>query len=379
MAHVRNKLSNFSIYQIYITERSAISSLSVAFLNDFEEEVAIGTVENVEGEALVISFPLLDHILKRPIRIYYEKMDNEENSKILKEEIIEFCRGYYSADEEKYAFGKHIYPKTEKRIKANYNLLKTLFPLCDGSKTDFDKYWFFRLFFLYFSYNERLEFEFGSEEPFEESTSGFNVYEDSLPLENFEFDKANMSNNEGISHLTAQVFNNESYVIEGEQELIMRMEEASWEANDYVNSINQQYYGGKNTYVELDYSLIEEIKKYLEEGKILDVYMKMKNNKVHAVNIYGYKTDSLDENVIWFMVYDSKYPGNQTDDVEISENGFRLKTVRRKKLLGEGYTFSYEYFPLKDMSYGATSNREIVENPLLIVMDEEWRNISLSF
>ena len=422
---IKNELSELSTYQIFITERNVRSSLSVAFLNDFEERIIKESTQDVTGAGLVVSFPLWNTIFKRSSRIYYEELDSEENSNILREKIVRFYRDYYH-DEEESKLENFVYPKSEKRIKTKYNILKTLFPLCDGSNTEFEKYWFFRIFFLYFSYGERMEFEFAGEDVSEKSTSGFYISEDALPFENFKSDIAEMGNGAGISHLTAHVFNSEGYdsqgsymqhnveinwdlridqenetlinedlfdyktkdfvkenrkrgnrlgkgLTDGEQEFLKMLGAASLEGNDYMNSINQLYYGGKNSFVELDYSLVEEMENYLENGKILDVYMKMMNGKVHAVNIYGYEKDPLDENITWFMVYDSNFPGNRSETIGNSEDGFRVKIVRKKKLRGEGYSFSYEYFPLLDSSYGAVSNRDVIEQPLLIVMDEEHR------
>ena len=47
-----------------------------------------------------------------------------------------------------------------------------------------------------------------------------------------------------------------------------------------------------------------------------------------------------------------------------------MRVERRVNLNGDGYTFAYDYFPLADDSYGATSNSSICPNNMILILDE---------
>jgi len=75
------------------------------------------------------------------------------------------------------------------------------------------------------------------------------------------------------------------------------------------------------------------------------------------------------EKYIWFSVYDCNFPGNRTEE-PLSDTGFQLRVEKKLCTSGNGYTFSFDYFPLQDRSYGASSNPNISKNNLIIILDE---------
>ena len=118
------------------------------------------------------------------------------------------------------------------------------------------------------------------------------------------------------------------------------------------------------------------MEKYLDQGKILDVHLKMLDGSNHGINIYGYHQDKNDSDIVWFDVYDSNLPNCSVSGMSISETGITIKTTRRLNQNGSGYSFDYEYFPVTNKKYGATSNKTITKNPYFIVMDENWLPIN---
>lgn len=154
----------------------------------------------------------------------------------------------------------------------------------------------------------------------------------------------------------------------GEMEFAKMIAAAYESGNNNAEFIFYELFGGNN--VVQDYSVIESAIAYLESGKILDVYLDMVDGTRHTVNLIGYKQDTQNPDVIWFCVYDCNFPGNRTGDEPLSDAGFQLRVEKKLCASGNGYTFGFDYFPLQDRSYGATSNPNISENNLIIILDE---------
>lgn len=163
---------------------------------------------------------------------------------------------------------------------------------------------------------------------------------------------------------------------DGELEFVKMIGAFYKEGNSKVNSLYQYTYGGKNVSDMFNYEMIEAMIDILNSGNILDVYFTMNNGTGHTVNVYGYSIDSTDSNVIWFDIYDSNFPQNNSRGYELSESGFKLKVTKKIALSGEGYSFDYEYSPIVDYDYGASSNIHKNDTPMMIVVDENWHDIN---
>lgn len=117
------------------------------------------------------------------------------------------------------------------------------------------------------------------------------------------------------------------------------------------------------------YKIVRDAKKYIDEGKILDVYLYFLGNSGHAVNIYDYKEISKDE--IWFYVYDSNIPRDNSG--LLIDNACYLKVKKISGEDGKAY-FDYLYWPLGENSprYLAASDERLMPTSMIAIMDENW-------
>ena len=420
---LRTEFDKDYTYEIYIVEKDffgwvMVASAGVDAITDTEEEIS--------GAGLVINSPVLTVYFNAPVMFYYETLENEEKSNALKEQIATHAKYFLDYDDESEKGVKYDGKESNIiEIKAMYEMLKRLVPFLDMTELTSGQAEKCHALFLYYSYDEKIAFEEKVEEGKGELSvvSGFNYMKDTLPFENFKSQYAEDGNCAGITHLTAYLYNTGTYPTSGEYENgnnrivwnlqtdsnnatllnkglsdyktedfiknnskdnvvdmlamsageieFVKMIAASYhEGNAHAKYIYEHIYGANNANLEYDFSLIESMKNYLESGKILDVYLGMIDGTSHAVNIYGYEVESDD--VIWFDVYDPNFPQNDVGDNIISEKGIRLRVEKRIKSNGNGYTFSYDYYPITNNSYGSTSNKSICENPFIIVMDEQW-------
>lgn len=136
------------------------------------------------------------------------------------------------------------------------------------------------------------------------------------------------------------------------------------QANDYSQYVKTA--GTKNSY-----DMIKKAKKYIDKGKVLDVYLGFYGLSGHAVNIYDYKVISKDE--IWFTVYDNNIP---QDNAFLEDDACYLKV--KKITQDDGTTaFEYLYWPLGENSprYLATSHDGLMPTSMIVMMDEKWNVI----
>ena len=404
------------IYNIYVTDKNFGGDISVVFATSFHTD---GMQDDITGAGLVVDFPLATFIFRKPINVYYEDLGNEEKTNILKNKVFLMAKEYIS-EKDFYYDNEHFYAKSKYEIDALYSILKSVVPIFDF--TNQEQFGLRHFIFIFFNYEERLAFDEFNLKKMEarKSTSGFSYIEDTLPFGNFKSQHGLNGNCAGISHLTAYLYNNGYYnekgtlqditwnigysenatlldrglidykydkfvedhenggqidmstLTVGEKEFINMVGAAYNEGNRKANYIYNNLYGGDNVDVEYDYSLIESMQRYLENGKILDVYLRMVDGSGHAVNIYGYEKDPDNDNVIWFQVYDSNFPQNNVGKHGLSTYGINLRVEKMINSTGDGYTFTYDYFPIENQGYGATSNKSISENGFIIVMDENW-------
>ena len=422
---LKNKFEADKSYTVYVMEGGFANSLSVRFGSMLPEGLI--TEKEVTGEGLVVDFPIITVFAGRPIEIYYEKLSSEQKTKELKEKVIKHTKSIMG-DYDQFFHEDKMFATNKLEIKLRYEILKELLPFCDITYVENNKWNFPHLLFCYFSYSDKATFDEQkeSEQIAANTTSGFNYFADTFPFGNFKSEYGAIGNCAGFSHLTAYLYNNGYYedsgrykteaeiiswnigrdsgnatlmdrkladyktasfvtdnsedgkiimdmLSSGEKEFVNMLGAINAEGNDRANFIYNEVYGGKNSRPIYDYSLIEVMKKYLENGKILDVYFMMVDGTGHAVNIYGYEPDKQNPNVTWFHVYDCNFPQNDTGINTMSETGIKLRVEKRRKASGDGFTFAYDYFPLRTEAYGATSNSSISENSFMVVMDENWR------
>ena len=161
---------------------------------------------------------------------------------------------------------------------------------------------------------------------------------------------------------------------EGEAAFFTMIHETYIAANENAEFICEDLIGGDFGKIQQDYSVIESAMQFLESGKILTVYMDMVDGSRHAVNIYDYRVSESNPNVVSFRVYDSNFPDERTGKYDVSDTGFQLVVEKQLKRSGDGYTFSYKYFPIqgkiKGKTYGASSNPQNKNGRLFLIVDE---------
>jgi len=125
-----------------------------------------------------------------------------------------------------------------------------------------------------------------------------------------------------------------------------------------------------------DYSMIEKMKKSLDNGKILiccyNVRQTISNG--HCINITGYKVDENDPDVTYFFVYDNNYRYSETSGGYNCDNYITVTRVESPYYV-DG-TFSWSYYPTKNSQCWGTSDSEKFS---FIVMDEEFYLYNTSF
>lgn len=425
---LRKAFSPKSSYTVYCTEKnfgafaaSALNSMlpSGTFEGWMPEE------EEITGAGLVFVSPLLTELGNYPITIYYERLSTEENSLALRDKIMAYTEEYFSLK------GQYPYDFQEKsaiEIEILYSSLSSILSFLDTTGMSGNDISWQHLLFLYFSYEDMLaqgipgsdaSGETGRpQSPNADPVSGFDPFLDTLPFGNFKTTQSPNGSCAGISHLTAYLYNQgyypnrsngegswdltldpenatlcdpglgdyktESFVrdhsqdgqtlseglSQGEEAFLNMIASAYQTGNANAEFICYEVFGGDFQTVVQDYAVIEAAKTYLESGKILDVYLDMVDGTRHTVNIYSYRTDPQNPDVVWFSVYDCNFPGNQTGGQPLSDTGFALRVEKKLRLDGNGWTFSYDYFPLEDQSYGATSNPNRTKTSLILILDE---------
>ncbi len=431
---LKKNFSPKSTYTVYCAEKNfirfAAAKLGATDALDVIDKIMEDEPEEITGAGLVYVSPILAEFSGSPITIYYEKLDTEEHSLALKNKILAHTKDFFHIGDE-YSFSFKECSALE--IEFTYNLFKSVVSFLDVTNMSHGDISLGYLFFMYYSYEDKLSFEsqpnweapdasVDPEAPGVTATTdpvtGFDLLKDTLPFGNFKTEYSPNGSCAGISHLTAYLYNQkkfpslsgdssdiswnleddpenrtlyspglsdyktEAFVQEhstdnqtlstnltpGEEEFAKMIASAYLAGNQNAEFICYELFGGDFNAVTQDYSVIESAIAYLESGKILDVYLDMVDGTRHTVNLYGYRKES--DNVVWFSVYDCNFPGNRTNGELVSDTGFNLRVEKKLQPSGNGWTFSFDYFPLENRSYGATSNPNISENNLIIILDE---------
>ena len=92
------------------------------------------------------------------------------------------------------------------------------------------------------------------------------------------------------------------------------------------------------------YTVIENMKSYIDNGKIVDVGMSMDSGGGHRVTGYGYEYNTKDPDTTYFYVYDNNYP-------RWGAGVCRLKVVRKESRNSDVDTFDYYYCPFDKADY----------------------------
>lgn len=390
--------------------------------------------KEVTGSGLVLVSPLLTELIGWPIYVQSERLLLQEDTQTLQDKVVAHATNYFELDSD-YTLEPSVKPGFE--IDYTYEILSNLLSFCDITQLRESQLGFPHIFFIFYSYEGKLAAEAKDEaagmtgttvdQPENSTVSGFNPNTDTLPFGNFKTQYSPNGSCAGFSHLTAYVYNTgkfpasiqeagwtssglswdlttdqenhtlynpglidyktASFVADhsrdgltlsdglspGEEEFVKMMAASYIEGNKNAEFICYELFGGDFSTVTQDYAVIESAMAYLDSGKILDVYLGMTDGTRHTVNIFDYRKDPVNPDVVWFTVYDCNFPGNRIGSHTASDTGFSMRVERRVNLNGDGYTFAYDYFPLSDDSYGATSNSSICPNNMILILDENRR------
>lgn len=409
-------------YFVYIVEKPGMIDSLISGASGIFGAASGGLSDNhSEGTAMVYGSPLLWHLFKKGLHIQYSELNSEERTQSHANRVVNYYNVMLeleqpvSMDDEKI-----VESSTAHSISNKYKWLQRLLPWCEGAiyNAKADHSWL-KLLFVYVPYDaaQAMALENGNK-------SGFDKFVDELPFGNFGSYINEGGSCAGISHLTSYLYNtgslpaSGSYIctVDGKEQQIAWdlgtdqenatlmdagladyktasfVEEHS-ENNDvlnvdltageeqFVNMVGCYWAEGNqkndySAYVKTDgaknaYRMVKNLMKYLDKGKVADVYLYFFGLNGHAVNIYDYKKISDDE--IWFYVYDSNIP---QDNAFLVDDACYLKV--KKDIQDDGTkTFDFLYAPLGKSAprYFATSYDIIMPTSMIVLMDEEWNII----
>lgn len=423
---------NGSEYYVYVTGKESLKSKVVYALNKSKikanAELQIEKGNQGTGKVLIYGSPMLEQWFGITGHIYYCEDDKDtilENAIAFNNDKV-LCSEISASDEKKVIAVEKS--DLEAKITVFKNSILSNF-MWDGKSKG---HWYY-FFFIAYEYSEDNGTDDGYQATdVDDAYNGdktdrthynnyhteFDPYVDELPFQNFGSAYSAGGNCAGITHLTSYLFNNstfptsgsyddiewnigkdaanktltdrglfdyksysfvddnsdknsnylnDEYLSAGEMEFV-KMIGATWnEANDVVDMDQYVCENGQT----IDYSIVDKITGYLDQGKIVEAWMYMRSGYAHAIILYDYYYNDAGE--ILFRVYDSNIPQNDINGVELNCDGACY--LQCKKLIGADgtETFSYLYYPISGMpKYIATSYTEMMPRNGFVAMDENW-------
>lgn len=420
-------------YYVYVVKKilfiNKITSSIGGAINEATNSI-LGQEEtsSTTGKAVLHGSIALYWITKKGLTIEYTELDTKEDTELFLEQVIKYYGGENYLDgtfkDLEGRDSKVLKPVSKEKLNSKYGLMKKIFSSFEFEdlykhyeKKDWD--WWKKALYMYAPYS----FDVSTIKDSGSKKSDFDKMVDELCFGNFGSYISNGGNCAGISHLTAYLYNTKSFPESGSYSCRIDGErkEITWdlttdsqnvtlmdagladykEANfvaahssngdavidmglssgeeEFINMVGCLWAEGNETnhiagYIKRDgeknrYKIVRDAKKYIDEGKILDVYLYFLGNSGHAINIYGYKEISKDE--IWFYVYDSNIP--QDASGLLIDDACYLKVKKISGEDGKAY-FDYLYWPLGKNSpkYLAASDERLMPASMIMIMDENW-------
>lgn len=418
-------------YYIFVTNKRTVAATLRSKLNlTNEDHVDDEYVAVMYGCPLVVWLSW-GHL---GTRVVYSGTDNADETATFKSGIIQFFENTSILEEDMLKHSTTVQLDEKAAVKGVYKILQCIMPTFeygyneDSTSTTWVKNNFHKLFFMYTYVTKSdlnkiaangIDGENGDKTTKYVSKSyhtEFDPYTDELAFQNFESDYGPTGNCTGIAHLTSYLYNTKSYPSEGtyndiswnlttdeenatlmdpglydykdihfidnhsekgsdrinnitagEQEFVKMIGSAFQEANDRISIDDYTKYNGD----KYDYALAEKMMAYIDQDKILDVYMLFNNGMGHAVNVYDYYLNTRGE--IVFKVYDSNIPQNDRSNYDMEEEGAAYLQVC--KVIREDGTegMDFLYYPTKyNASYLATSDINLMQQSSMVVVDENW-------
>ena len=410
-------------YYVYLVEKNFWGYVNNVL---FKGNVSLNT-NTITGEGFVIGSPLLTFVSNNSMKIFVEELETQEATNNLKNDIIAFNTKLLG---EELDYTGNTFHKSKQEIETIYSFFKTVIPYfeCDGNRDNINILHYLLYYFSfqqampnYLSTGDNSE-----NDSFNEiyNISEFDILVDELPFKNFGSNFSQGGNCAGIAHFTTYLYNTGSFPTTGKY-LIENFEEINWDISvdkenetlsnrglsDYKTSTFTKDHTTKDGILDIyatdphyllsegeiefvkmigccwkevndkieidnytkymlskkyDYSLIEKMKSYIDNGKILTVCFSMGNDGAHAVNVYDYYIDETDSNILYFKVYDNNIPqdiyNNETVDCVI-------KVEKKDGFIFEKTCFDFKYAPLGQFAYSSSSKHL---NYFFVVIDENF-------
>lgn len=413
-------------YLIYITSKKQLSfnamieDMTNSFF--FGDTVRSAKSDEIIGTGIVYGSPLLDQFFGLDLKAYYGKTSDENNTNIIYNHFVKYCDSYKGMS----ISNANIHGESEIKIQAKQKMFDSFLSYFELPMDNDDTSRLRNMFFVYTKYENTCN---ANNVAIEEETvvgTGFDKKIDELPFQNFESYIAPYGNCAGISHLTSYLYNTKELPSEGVYscEINGEMQNIIWnltndsdnktlqnpglvdyKTKDFIddisaansNFIQNGLSAGEKEFVNMigcfwaegndkvdssylkpsgtleDYSTLENMMAYLDEGKIVDVYMYMRYGGGHAVNIYGYEHTPYEDQTI-FYIYDNNIPQDDRAgfNVDRTNGTCILQTIKIIDKAGNE-KFVYAYWPMSSHeSYQATNYVGKQDWCMFVVMDENW-------
>lgn len=154
----------------------------------------------------------------------------------------------------------------------------------------------------------------------------------------------------------------------GEIEFVKMIGCYNTQGNEYILENMETKYNGE----EYDFSIIQSMIDYIDQGKIINVALNFTDNSGHCVTVYDYYI--ADTGNIIFKVYDSNLPQDREMTGSSLNGDYCWLQVKPHTQPDGSKTFAFLYSPIKgDANYVATSNRSFAGvSSVFTVFDENW-------
>ena len=245
--------------------------------------------------------------------------------------------------------------------------------------------------------------------------TGFDIYKDELPFQNFKSEYGPQGNCTGFVYLTSYLFNNGSFPTSGEyngvtwdlttdseNETLTNPGLADFKSRTFIddnstgdNTLSTGLTDGEKEFVKMigclyqqgndklpsvydyminndwcnDWELAEAMMKQLDGGKVFNVGLYLRNKTAHQILIYDYYYNSNDELI--FRVYDPSFPQNEVDGVNLNCDGACYLQCKKVVRTDGSYGMTYLYYPVEgDYDYMAASCGNLMDQSSIICSDE---------
>ena len=414
-------------YYIVLAKKETIGSLiTSAFGGEADDET------NETGVGLMVTSPLLGNFSRFEsfTDFMYSEMSNPDTTKAFRDRFIKKLNKtiFGSYDEDVVTINsENLTAQSKSSILTRYNLLKTF--LKPFELTSEGQKWYQLFFtFTYYDYESgKVTSDYnglgrnGNKDDvknFKKYHTDFDQYIDEFCFQNFGSEIAPGGNCLGITHFASYLYNTGKYPAKGSYNKI------SWDLSkddenktltdpgiyDYKNIrfvddhvdgdnklIEDKLTKGEKEFVKMigagwkegndiiyhpdyiktngelnDYSLLQKMMAYIDDGKVINVCLHMNDGGGHAIILYDYFW--TDDESVSFRVYDCNLPQNDMDKTILSEsNGacyFRCNIVTRPNGKKE---FEYLYYPLdQNKGYMAASSGFLMDKSYIVVTDENF-------